>query len=216
MDLHGIIHGLFTGFLGCRRRRCGLASCLLSIGLALRSPRLRQPVLANETGSVLSTTWLPFIQAALLAAKMVVIPTTEMRTARELRLGFSWRRPVTWSLRHFVHAGTAWQRRKHTTSHVTYLPNFHLRPADELHRQPQLSSIFVFDLNAWEGHWYSEWLDSCPFTSEAKIEVDDGRMWCSAQVRLRMDVRGDSISLCEISPGIGWRADYMQPLLRRS
>ena len=39
--------------------------------------------------------------------------------------------------------------------------------------------------------------------------VNDGRMWCSAQVRLRMDVRGDSISLCEISPGIGWRADYM-------
>ena len=38
-------------------------------------------------------------------------------------------------------------------------------------------------------------------------------MWCSAQVRLRKDVRGDSISLCEISPGIGWRADYMQPLL---
>ena len=59
-------------------------------------------------------------------------------------------------------------------------------------------------------------LDSRPFMSEAKIEVNDGRMWCSAQVRLRMDRQGDSISLCEISPGIGWRADYMQPLLRRS
>ena len=59
-------------------------------------------------------------------------------------------------------------------------------------------------------------LDSRPFTSEAKIEVNDWGMWCSAQVRLRMDRKGDSISLCEISPGIGWRADYMQPLLRRS
>ena len=54
---------------------------------------------------------------------------------------------------------------------------------------------------------------SCP---AEKRSLGDRRMWCSAQVRLRMDVRGDSISLCEISPGIGWRADYMQLLLLRS
>ena len=82
------------------------------------------------------------------------------------------------------------ERRKHMASHVTYLPKLSPEPADELQRQPLLSSIFVFDLNAWEGHRYSEWLDSRPFTSEAKIEVNDRRMWCSAQVRLRMDVQG--------------------------
>ena len=106
------------------------------------------------------------------------------------------------------------ERRKHTASHVTYLPK--LSPETSWWASRTATSIFMFDLNAWEGHWYSEWLDSRPFTSEAKIEVNDRRMWCSAQVRLRMDVRGDSISLCEISPGIGWRAHYMQPLLRRS
>ena len=33
---------------------------------------------------------------------------------------------------------------------------------------------------------------------------------------LRTERKGDSISLFEISPGIGWRADYMQPLLQSS
>ena len=106
------------------------------------------------------------------------------------------------------------ERRKHTASHVTYLPK--LSPETSWRASKTATSIFMFDLNTREGHWYSEWLDSLPFTSEAKIEVNDRRMWCSAQVRLRMDVRGDSISLCEISPGIGWWADYMQLLLRRS
>ena len=55
---------------------------------------------------------------------------------------------------------------------------------------------------------------TCPVEKRSLGEnlVNDGRMWCSAQVRLRKDVRGDSISLYEISPGIGCRADYMQPL----
>ena len=59
---------------------------------------------------------------------------------------------------------------------------------------------------------------TCPAEKRSLGEnlVNDGRMWCSAQVRLRKDVWGDSISLCEISPGIGWRAHYMQPLLLRS
>ena len=35
-------------------------------------------------------------------------------------------------------------------------------------------------------------------------------------VRLRTERKGDSISLYDISPGIGWRADYMQPLLLHS
>ena len=59
---------------------------------------------------------------------------------------------------------------------------------------------------------------TCPAEKRSFSEnlVNDGRMWCSVQVRLRKDVREDSISLCEIPPGIGWRADYMQPLLLRS
>ena len=63
--------------------------CLLSIGLGLSSPSLRQPIFANETGSVLSTKWLPFVQAALLAAKMVVVSPSEMRTPGKLGLRFS-------------------------------------------------------------------------------------------------------------------------------
>ena len=106
------------------------------------------------------------------------------------------------------------ERRKHPASHVTYLPKTFTW--DQLTSFKDSHFYLRVRLNAWEGHWYNEWLDSRPFTSESKIEVNDRWMWCSAQVRLRMDVWGDSISLCEISPGIGWRADYMQPLLRRS
>ena len=56
---------------------------------------------------------------------------------------------------------------------------------------------------------------TCPAEKRSLGEnlVNDGRMWCSAQVWLRIDIWGDSISLCEISPGISWWADYMQPLL---
>ena len=75
--LHGIVHGLFS-FLGCFRRRCGLASISLSVGLGLRSPRLRQPVLTNKTGTVLSAKRLTFVETALLVAKVVIILATEM------------------------------------------------------------------------------------------------------------------------------------------
>ena len=145
MDLQGIVHGLFTGFLRCLRRSGGLASILLSVGLGLRSLRLRQPVFANETGSVLSTKWLPLIQTALLAAKMVVIPTMEMRTSRKLRLGFSWRWPVTWSLRHFVHAGSAWQRRKHGFTRKPTWPNSAWDQLASLQTATHYFSFFVFD-----------------------------------------------------------------------
>ena len=81
-------------------------------------------------------------------------------------------------------------------------------------RQPQIIvSMLEF---AWEGHWDSECSDWHPHTSEAKIEVNDRWIQCFAQVRLLAERKGDSISLFEISPGIGWRADYMQPLLQRS
>ena len=44
---------------------------------------------------------------------------------------------------------------------------------------------------------------TCPAEKRSLGEnlVNDGQMWCSAQVRLRKDARGDSISLCEISAG---------------
>ena len=62
VDFYGVVHGItFAGFL---RRSGGLASCLLSVGLGLSSPRLRQPILANETGTVLSTKRLPFIHSS--------------------------------------------------------------------------------------------------------------------------------------------------------
>ena len=56
---------------------------------ALATLRLRQPILANETGTVLSTKRLPFIQAASLTAKMVVVSPSEMRTPGKLGLRFS-------------------------------------------------------------------------------------------------------------------------------
>ena len=145
MDFYGVVHGItFAGFLRRFRRSGSLASCLLSVGLGLSSPRLRQPILANETGTVLSTKRLPFIQAALLAAKMVVVSSSEMRTPGKLGLRFSWRRPVTWSLRHFVRASMLDKdvnKRFHT---LPTCPNFNLSAADKLHRKPQLSSTFVF------------------------------------------------------------------------
>ena len=100
VDLHGIVHGL-TCFLRCLRRGGGLPTILLSRSLGLCSPGFWQPVFTNETGSVLSAKWLAIIQMALLTATMVIIPTMEMGTLRKLWLRFGWRRPVTWSFRHF-------------------------------------------------------------------------------------------------------------------
>ena len=88
--LDRIVHGLsFTGFLGRLRRSCGLASRLRSIGLGLRSPSLRQPIFAHKTGFVSSTKCLSFVQVTLLAAIMVVVSPSEMRTPGKLGLGFS-------------------------------------------------------------------------------------------------------------------------------
>ena len=58
----------------------------------------------------------------------------------------------------------------------------------------------------------------CPAEKRSLGEnlVNDRWTWCSAKVRLLAERKGDSISLFEISPGIGWRADYMQPLLLHS
>ena len=77
-------------------------------------------------------------------------------------------------------------------------------------------TLFLASKNAWEKPLVQCVSDSHPNTNEAKIEVYDRWIQCSAQVRLRTEQKGDSISLFEISPGIGWRADCMQPLLRRS
>ena len=101
VDFYGVVHGItFAGFLRRLRRSGGLASCLLSVGLGLSSPRLRQPILANETDC------LEYKAVALHSSGIVVVSPSEMRTPGKLGLRFSWRRPVTWSLRHFVHAGT--------------------------------------------------------------------------------------------------------------
>ena len=57
-------------------------------------------------------------------------------------------------------------------------------------------------------------VDLHPHTGEARIEVTDWRMPCSAQVLLRTEA-GMSLNFVyyEISPGISWRAECMQPLL---
>ena len=59
---------------------------------------------------------------------------------------------------------------------------------------------------------------TCPAEKRSLGEnlVNDRWIQCSAQVRMGSGAEGDSISLFEISPGIGWQADCMQPLLLRS
>ena len=148
-----------------------------------------------------------------------------------------WRRPVPWSravesgvlhpskIGHMVPPSCFVDRQRmnlHTSQNKRcFMSNVTWKKAHSCDRltskvnSHQLTS-FLASKNAWERPLGQCMSDSHPNTSEAKIEVKDGRMWCSAQVRLHMDRQGDSISLCEISPGIGWRADYMQPLLRRS
>ena len=95
-----------------------------------------------------------------------------MGAVRKLWLWFSWRRPVTWSLRHSV-AGT--QRRKQTTLNTKTCLTRKTLPGTNWRVFWQSITLlsFIFE-NAWEGHWFSEWLDWRPFTSEAKIEVIDG------------------------------------------
>ena len=90
VDFDRIVHGLlFTGFLHRLRRSRSLASRLLSIGLGLSSPNLRQQIFAHETRPVLSTKGQSFVQPTLLAAKMVVVSPSEMRTPGKLGLIFS-------------------------------------------------------------------------------------------------------------------------------
>ena len=141
MDFYGVVHGItFPGFLRCFRRSGGLASCLPSVGLGLSSPRLRQPILAKETGTVLSTKRLPFIQAALLAAKMVVVSPSEMRTPGE-----TWAEIQLKTTGHviappFCPRTYAWQRRKQTVSHATYLPK--LQPERSWQTSQKATTIF--------------------------------------------------------------------------
>ena len=61
-----------------------MASRSLAFFAAAAALRLRQPILANETGPVLITKWLSFNQAALLTAKMVVVSPSEKRTPGKL------------------------------------------------------------------------------------------------------------------------------------
>ena len=68
-----------------------------------------------------------------------------------------------------------------TASHVNLLDQIQPETYWRVFGQPHTILLSSCSINAWEGHWYSEWLDSHPFTSEAKIKVNDGRMWCSAQ-----------------------------------
>ena len=84
-----------------------------------------------------------------------------------------------------------------------------LRPTDKRGKQPPTDFVSCFE-NAWERPLGQCVSDSHPYMSEAKIEVNDRWIQCSAQVRLHTERKGDSISLFEISAGIGWRANCMQ------
>ena len=148
-----------------------------------------------------------------------------------------WRRPVSWSravrsgvphpskIGHVV-PPSCFVDRQLTTFHTSrnkrrFMSNVTWKNAHSCDRltsevsSHQLTS-FLASKNAWERPLGQCVSDSHSYTSEAKIEVNDRWIQCSAQVLLRTERKGDSISLFEISPGIGWRADCMQPLLRRS
>ena len=61
------------------------------------------------------------------------------------------------------------------------------------------------------------WINtSCEFTMNDCITTTKQSTTNPCAYFFGYTVREDSISLCGISPGIGWRADYMQPLLLRS
>ena len=98
---HRVVHHL--SFLPrCFRRGSGLAAISLCCSLGLRCPSFWQPILTHETGTVLSAERQTIVQTTLLTAAVVIIPASEMGALRKLWLRFGWRRPVTWSFRHFL------------------------------------------------------------------------------------------------------------------
>ena len=150
---------------------------------------------------------------------MIVVASMILRAARELELWLGGRRPITWLLfRHLVNKGNGWLWRQNKDDFLTRkTTSIVSTPKSDWRALQQPPTIFVLMLEfVWEGHWDSACSDWHPHMSEAKIEVNDMWMQCSAQVRLPTEWKRDSISLFEISPGIGWQVDCMQPLLRRS
>ena len=99
---------------------------------------------------------------------------------------------------------------KHSTSDFN---NLFLRPTDERKLQPLLSTIFNLRNYAWNGHWYSERPAYVRSLARRKSKWQIGmlrRCGCAGLAKRTQ------FHCLEISPGIGWRADVMQPLLRRS
>ena len=144
------------------------------------------------------------------------------RATRVLELRFLRRRSVTWcGQEHHAHPPSCFADRQRTTFHTSlnkrcFMWNVTWKNAHSCNRltskvsSHQLTS-FLASKSTWEGHWDSAWRKTTAH------EVTDRRMPCSAQVRLHTEAGMRFNFVCyEILPGIGRRAECMQPLLRRS
>ena len=154
----------------------------------------------------------------MLAAVVVVITPMIGSAARELELRLGGRRPVTWlGFRHLVNTGTTGHRDGIKVISWPKATSTNIHTWEWLTSVTTATTYLRFDAQICLGRP----LGQCRFRltsahERGKIKLKDRWIQCSAQVQLHTERKGDSISLFEISPGIGWRADYMQPLLGRS
>ena len=141
-----------------------MASCSLAFFAAFAAAaalRLRQPILANETGTVLSTERLPFIQAAL-TGKMVVVSPSE-KCEHPGNLGWdSAEDDRSRDRSAILSTQVRLTRRKQTASHATYLPKTSTWAQLTIFTESYNYLLSSCSINAWEGHWYSAWIGLTP------------------------------------------------------
>ena len=146
MYFNWVVHGLmFLGFLHCFRCWRRLMSFLLFIGLGLRLPSLKQPILTDVAGWVFCNTRsaLRLVDTAgsesgcHYACESECTPGTLAEIQRKTTGHVIWNPP-------FVHTGTAWHGDENKLDfwpHATSPKRSHLRPTDELHGSHKLSSF---------------------------------------------------------------------------
>ena len=141
----------FAAAAALRRFLCAVALACAVQASGSQSWHTRQGLswvhLTHETGTVLRAEWQTIVQTALLTAAVVIIPVSEMGALRKLWLRFGWRRPVTWSFRHFLSQARLAKDVNTTLKHVTYLTKKHsLRPtgkSSNSHTSTLLSSSSI-------------------------------------------------------------------------